>query len=238
MRYQESIISEPDEVVARYARRNVGSRYSFFRPEVWQTMQERQRVMLRLFKRELKWQDVSELNLTEVGCGNGGNLLDFLRFGFAPENLRGIELLPERFVFARKILPTALHLYEGDASSADITDSSQDVVFQSVVFSSLLDDAFQKKLANRMWQWVKPGGGVLWYDFVYNNPSNPDVRGVPIRRVRELFPEGDLISRRVTLAPPISRIVCRVNPHMYHMFNAIPWARTHVLCWIGKPKVN
>jgi hypothetical protein len=108
------------------------------------------------------------------------------------------------------------------------------VVLQSLVFSSILDDAFQAALARRMWQLVRPGGGVLWYDFVYDNPANPDVRGVPVRRVRELFPEAAIVIRRVTLAPPISRRVCRIHPAAYGVFNALPFLRTHVLCWLSK----
>ena len=76
---------------------------------------------------------------------------------------------------------------------------------------------------------------MLWYDFTVNNPRNPDVRGVPLARVRELFPHGHITTRRVTLAPPISRLVCRVHPAAYGLFNALPWLRTHVLCWIAKP---
>ncbi len=26
-------------------------------------------------------------------------------------------------------------------------------------------------LLDRMWRWVKPGGGVLWYDFTFDNPK-------------------------------------------------------------------
>jgi SAM-dependent methyltransferase len=227
-------VQESQAIVERYARRNVGDRYSILRAEVWQGMQERQREILRVFGCVLGCSDLSNLRLIEVGCGAGGNLLEFLRFGFAPQNLCGIELLPERAAVARKCLPEAVALYEGDANSADIAPNSQDVVFQSVVFSSLLDNGFQEQLANRMWEWAKPGGGVLWYDFIFNNPSNPDVRGVPVKRVRELFPDGEMIIRRVTLAPPISRRVCRLHPNAYHLFNLIPWLRTHVLCWIGK----
>jgi len=103
------------------------------------------------------------------------------------------------------------------------------------VFSSLLDDRFQQALADRMWSWLRPGGGVLWYDFVVGNPSNPDVRGVPVRRLKALFPLGRFTIRRVTLAPPIARAVCRVHPSLYHVFNALPLLRTHVLAWIEKP---
>jgi hypothetical protein len=73
---------------------------------------------------------------------------------------------------------------------------------------------------------------VLWSDFTYNNPNNPDVRGVPVNRIRELFPNGKLMVRRVTLAPPIARRVCRIHPALYSLFNVFPFLRTHVLCWI------
>jgi hypothetical protein len=71
-------------------------------------------------------------------------------------------------------------------------------------------------------------------DDIYSNPSNPDVRGVPVRRVRELFPQGHFTVRGVTLAPPIARRVCRIHPHLYSVFSALPFLRTHVLCWIQK----
>jgi hypothetical protein len=87
-----------------------------------------------------------------------------------------------------------------------------------------------------MWSWVKPGGGVLWYDFTVDNPRNPDVRGVPLTRVRELFPEGDLRAQRVTLAPPLARAVVRVHPALYTLFNCVPLLRTHVLAWTAKPE--
>ena len=224
-------------VAERYARRQSGSLYSILRPEVMLSMQEVQRQMLILFGSVCGYTDVDlrRLKLVDVGCGYGGHLVDFLRLGFAPENLYGIELLAERAAWARTRLPEAVVVHEGDASSAALAPASQDVVFQSVVFSSLLDDDFQAELAARMWSWVRPGGGILWYDFVYGNPANRDVRGVPVRRVQALFPQGHLTVRRVTLAPPLSRRVCRLHPAAYHLLNLLPFLRTHVLCWIRKP---
>ena len=75
---------------------------------------------------------------------------------------------------------------------------------------------------------------MLWYDFTVDNPRNADVRGVPLARVRALFPRGQLTARRVTLAPPIARAVCRVHPALYTACNALPLLRTHLLCWIAK----
>jgi len=226
---------ELQAVAERYARRPaLDDRYHPLRPDVWQSLQERQRAMLRLF-RTLELVDLSALRLLEVGCGAGGNLLELLRLGFAPEHLAGIDLLSERVARARRVLPAAVRLEAGDAITAPVPDASLDVVYVSTVFSSLLDDGTQQRLADAMWRWLRPGGGVLWYDFAFDNPRNADVRGVPLKRVRELFAQGTLRARRVTLAPPLARAVCRLHPAAYHVFNAVPLLRTHVLAWIAKP---
>ena len=228
---------ESDAVAERYARRAATDRYSMLRPDVWQTVQERQRAMLRLFAR-LGFADLSTLRLLEVGCGSGANLQELLRLGFAPQQLSGAELLPERIAQARAGLPASIALFEGDATQLDLAPASFDIVFVSTVFSSLLDAAFQQRLADTMWRWVKPGGGVLWYDFTVNNPRNADVRGVPLGRVRALFPQGRLQHERATLAPPIARAVTRVHPALYTLFNTVPLLRTHVLAWIAKPQAH
>ena len=123
----------------------------------------------------------------------------------------------------------------GDATAILSASASFDIVLQSTVFSSLLDDAFQQRLADAMWTAVKPGGGVLWYDFTVDNPRNPDVRGVPMHRIQALFPAARVQSWRITLAPPIARAVTRVHPALYTLCNALPVLRTHVLCWLAKP---
>lgn len=227
---------EAEAVLRRYAQRAGDGRYVAQLPEVYLAMQERQRAMLRLWRGELGLEDLGTVKLVEVGCGTGANLLEFLRLGFQPKNLTGIELLPERVARAREVLPAALAVHEGDATRAVVAPQSTDVVFQSLVFSSLLDDDFQAELARKMWSWIRPGGGVLWYDFIYDNPANADVRGVPVRRVRQLFPEAHAVIRRITLAPPISRRICRVHPLAYGIFNSIPFLRTHVLCWLTKTR--
>ena len=229
--------ADPDEaraIAERYARRGGLGRYSWLQPDVWMTLQERQRAMLGLFRQQ-GLTDLASLRVLEVGCGAGGNLLELLRLGFAPQHLAGAELLPERLAQARHLLPPAVRLWAGDASALDIPAASQQIVLQSTVFSSLLDDAFQQRLASAMWRWVAPGGGVLWYDFTVNNPRNRDVRGVPLARVRALFPQALVTARRITLAPPIARAACRLHPGLYPLLNALPLLRTHQLVWLRKP---
>ena len=221
-------------MAARYARRSAPERYSMLQPHVWQSLQERQRAMLALFVRA-GWTTLANKNAVEVGCGAGGNLLELLRLGFMPERLTGIELLPDRAAHARHVLPAALRLIEGDATVAAIEPGSQQLVLQSTVFSSLLDDATRVSLAAAIWRWLVPGGAVMWYDLRVDNPRNPDVRGVPLTELRSLFAQAHITARRVTLAPPLARALCRLHPGLYPVANALPLLRTHVLVWLGKP---
>lgn len=225
-------MSELDAIAERYARRPINDRYSLLRPEVWQMLQERQRALLRVLAKRPG--GVADWRLTEVGCGAGGNLLELLRTGLLPGHLSGIELLPERYATARALLPDTVRLLLGNAAEADIAAGSQDLLLQSTVFSSILSDEVQSDVAAAMWRWLKPGGALLWYDFIVDNPRNPDVRGVPLKRVRELFPDARIKWQRLTLAPPLARLVCRLHPSAYSLFNSIPWLRTHVLAVIEK----
>jgi SAM-dependent methyltransferase len=196
--------------------------------------QERTRALIA-WVNECSISPLERRTVLEIGCGTGVNLLQFLSFGFPPENLVGNELLEDRIAVARKRLPAALALHSGDAVGLRLPPESFDIVFQSTVFTSVLDPTFKRSLAEKMWSLARPGGGVLWYDFMFNNPRNPDVRGIPRAEIDNLFPVRAAWVRRITLAPPIARAVTRLHPSLYTLVNLVPWLRTHCLCWIPKP---
>lgn len=232
------MLKEIDNIKARYARRKQlrgPNLYSLLSSCGYMAHQERVLTIVKCIG-YARLDPINDKKVLEVGCGGGANLLQFLLMGFSPDNMTGVELLEERAVAARKILPSSVKILCGDAAEIDLQGEKFDILLQSTVFTSLLDDEFQKKLAKRMWDLVKPGGGILWYDFIYNNPKNPDVRGVPVKRIKKLFPEAKMKVWSVTLAPPISRLVTRIHPSLYTILNFFPFLRTHVLCWIGKEK--
>ena len=230
---------EPAAVQARYARRDAvadARHYSLYASaSALQAQQERLRTWVQLWRAH-GWQSLAGLHITEVGCGSGGNLHDLVRLGAEPQRLQGLELLTERATLARITLPAALAVHAGDAASAAVPPGSQQAVLAFTLFSSLLDASFRATLAQQMWQWVAPGGGVLVYDFVVNNPRNPDVQGVPLAEVQWLFPQARLHSRRITLAPPLARRLPRslIAP----CAALLPFLRTHRLTWAVKPAPN
>lgn len=227
-------MTEIDRVRERYERRReVDETYDNLAPDHYLAGQAKDRALLH-WMRTCHIAPLRERRLLDIGCGSGGDLLGFIRMGLEPSNLVGYELLEERVDDARHRLPGAVRIECGDALEVPEQEASFDVVYQSLVFTSLLDDGYQQRLADRMCSLVKPGGGILWFDFVYNNPRNRDVRGVPVKRIGELFGGRELRTWRVELAPPLARQVVRLHPKLYTAFNAVPLLRTHVLCWIRK----
>lgn len=227
---------ESEEIVRRYERRkkiHEDILYSPLRASTFMSEQEKERSLIKLFKTE-KLEPLGNKRLLEIGCGNGLNLLQFIRLGFNPSNLFANDILPESISQTKLRLPSQVTIIEGDILEKDFSDEYFEIVFQSMVFSSILDYSFKKNLALKMWNWTKRGGGILWYDFIYNNPRNKDVEGVPMKQVKELFPEGKFRICKITLAPPISRFVCKFHPSLYYLFTTLRVLRTHVLCFIRK----
>jgi len=218
-----------------YARRQKDpqSRYSFLNPSHALLIQERDSELLSMLSR-CGVESLEGKRILEIGCGTGYLLRAFLQWGALPENVFGIDLLQERIEHARKLCPHGVSLECGNAAALDFPDASFDLVMQSVVFSSILDSEMRQQVAGEMLRVLKPGSFALWYDFFFDNPRNLDVRGIRSSEIRNLFPGCQIYLRRITLAPPIGRLVGHYSPLVYMLLSRSKILCTHYLGLIKK----
>jgi ubiquinone/menaquinone biosynthesis C-methylase UbiE len=195
-----------DRLCVYYAdreRRLAGSDlYSFLNPAHMFLIQQRQRAVVKLLLRH-SLNPLGNRQILELGCGQGGVLLEYLSYGAAPERLHGVDLLPGRVMEAHARLPH-LALTCADGQHLPYKSGAFDLVLQYTVFSSVLDDAIKVNLACEMLRVLKLDGLILWYDF-WLNPINPQTKGIHPREVNALFPNCHCEFHRITLAPPIAR---------------------------------
>jgi ubiquinone/menaquinone biosynthesis C-methylase UbiE len=191
-------------------------------------MQSLEREMLAVLDPN-RGRPLASLRILEVGCGTGYWLRQFVKWGANPENVVGIDLLPDRVADAKRLCPEAVTVRCGSAARLEFDDQSFDVVFQSLVFTSVRDAAMKQQIASEMVRVTRKQGFILWYDFFLNNPRNPDVRGVGRREMRELFPQCSISLKRVGLAPPLFRAIAPRSWFLCAALEKIPLLRTHYL---------
>lgn len=170
----------------------------------------------------------------EVGCGEGGLLPDLLGWRLAADDLHGVDLDGARLAVARRRLP-GCHFHEADAAALPFPDGSFDLVIASTVFSSILEPRLQQAVAAEIARVLRPGGAYLHYDLAVDSPRNKNVRGLPARRLAELFPGLAGKVRRVTLAPPLCRALLPRFLPLAALLEALPFLRSHLLAVLLKP---
>ncbi|MCK5843794.1 MAG: class I SAM-dependent methyltransferase [Victivallales bacterium] len=213
----------------------IESKYSPLDKAAFFMMQRRQREIRGILENSLAERleyDLSTVKLLEVGCGNAQWLTEFQMFGLRSANLAGIELSAERAESAETRMPEA-DIRSGDAAALPWPNESFDIVFQSTVFTSILDLEKRAKVAEEMKRVCKKDGFILWYDFAFDSPSNPNVKGVPKCEIRGLFAPWLCEIKKVTLAPPIAR---RIVPFCWILAEKLetffPFLRTHLIAKI------
>ncbi|MEW6297941.1 MAG: class I SAM-dependent methyltransferase [Thermodesulfobacteriota bacterium] len=177
---------------------------------------------------------IGHKKILEIGCGTGYWLRELIKWGGQPENITGIDLLPDRVAKAQQLCPEAVRIQCGSAANLPFPDAVFDLVLQSTVFTSVLDMNLKKRIAAEMFRVVKGDGLIVWYDYHINNPSNPDVQGVKKREIHQLFPGCQIELSRVTLAPPLVRLFAPYSWLVCYLLSKIPWLCTHYLGVIRK----
>ncbi len=221
------------KVYAERARRMPAGYYSPFHPGNVFLTQGRERAMRRLLV-DAGCTDLAAMRILDVGCGYGGDLRHMLDLGASPENLFGVDLLPERLERARELAPH-LNFQLADGQQLPFADESLDLVMQATAFSSIVDPGVRRQVAREIARVLRPGGLVLWYDMRVTDPRNPDLVPMTAAEIRDLFPEFDLTLRSVTLIPPLARRLARGSWGLCALLEALPFLRSHLIGIFRKP---
>jgi SAM-dependent methyltransferase len=228
-------MNEVERIKKAYERRKTGDKgrlYSYFNQGHLYIIHQREKGLIDSLK-QLRLTDLSDRKILDIGCGSGGVLREFVKYGANPKNLYGIDLLEERIEKARELNPS-IDFRCGDASNLPYEDHFFDIVMQFTVFTSILDSGMKEGIASEMLRLLKADGTIIWYDYYVNNPWNADVKGVKKKEIQELFPNCALSLKRVTLAPPIVRALVPVSTLLCLMLEKIPFLRTHYLGMIRR----
>ncbi|MPZ22588.1 MAG: methyltransferase domain-containing protein [Dehalococcoidia bacterium] len=165
--------------------------------------------------------------ILEVGCGDGRVLGTLRQLGALEDGMAGIDLLDERVATASRCLPGA-DLRVGAAFALPWPDAYFDMVVQFTMVSSLLEAAERRATCNEMARVLAPGGAILWYDFIWN-PLNRETHGVTLGELRTLFPRARVEAQRLTLLPPLARVVAPLSSRVCRLLEQVPLLRTHYL---------
>ena len=171
--------------------------------------------------------NLRQARILEMGCGDGGVLAEFLTFGASPENLFGIDLLPDRLRDAKHRLPGS-PLVNADGSRLPFPAASFDLILQFTALSSILDPILRRDIARDMLRLLRPTGLILSYDF-WLNPTNRQTHGLRPREIRELFPNCRIAFHRITLAPPIARRLVSLSWGLCYFLESLTIFNTHYL---------
>ena len=224
-----------DAMAARYARRGAPERYSMLQPDVWQSVQERQRAMLGLFA-QAGWTD-----LVDKRAARGRLRRRRQPAGAAAPGLRARAADRHRTA-ARARGAGAARAADGAAPDRRRCDARrrsvpgiQDSCSQSTVFTSLLDDATTQRPGRRDVALAGAGRRGAVVRLHRQQPAQP-------RRARRA---AGASARAVPAGPHHGAArdagaaagacgVSRSTRALYPLLNAMPLLRTHVLAWVDQ----
>jgi len=214
----------------------VQAKWSQANPGNQAIVQERTHALKQLLQ-TVGFLPLTNYRILDVGCGSGDVLAGLVPWGALPDNLYGVDLLPDLIAAAKQRFPE-FHLQHGNAEQLDFQDASFDLVLLFTVFSSILDERMAYNVAREVRRVLRSGGAIAWYDFRYRNPWNFHTRPMTKRRVCQFFPDFETRLCTITLLPPLARRLGLLTHVLYPLLAAIPLLQTHYMGLLIKPRWN
>jgi ubiquinone/menaquinone biosynthesis C-methylase UbiE len=134
--------------------------------------------------------DLEDKFILDVGCGDGNWLRMLIELGANPQSLTGIDLSEQRLKDA-KDKNALINYIHNQQPSLSCLSLSHDIVMQTVVFSSILDQDLVQHLAQEMERVLKNNGYIIWLDNKKAFP--PRLAGYSQEKVLQLFPNFKLV---------------------------------------------
>jgi len=170
-----------DQILADYSRLEPGQSDS------WNPLSSKYQLGYRLnlfyaLTRALQHVDrpLQDLNVLDLGCGNGRSTRMYLDMGLRPQQLRGLDLRPGAIELASKLNPAI----RWEVHDGGTLPSGHNWLSASTVFSSVTGRESRQAIAARIRESLPPGGYLFYYDLRRANP----------------FAGGDLIDPRLLFA--------------------------------------
>ena len=168
----------------------------------------------------------------DLGCGRGDLLDDLGAAGVSPDQVMGIDLLPDRLGPARA---RGLGAVVASGVALPLPDQSIDLVLAFTLFSSLTDPAVRDAVARELARVLRPGGAVVVYDLRLPNPTNRHLRPLPRSGLTRLFPGWAQDGSTLTVLPPLSRRLAPDPGRRYRRLAAIAALRSHRMTVLRPP---
>jgi ubiquinone/menaquinone biosynthesis C-methylase UbiE len=226
------VVHEPERqrLLAEERRRvsdpRIAAKYNLSAPGVLFAIQQAERSLIEALHTH-HMLPLDDKRILDVGCGSGALLLSLARFGAALRNCFGVDL-HESVLRTSQARNPGLHLVTGDIGQLPFAEGSFDLVTQFTVFTSILDSHTRRVAALEMQRVLRPSGAILWYDFWMPSPWSA-TRPILLREIRALFPGFRLDARRVTLLPPLARVVAARTWIGGLLLEQMPLLRSHYL---------
>ncbi|TXG87808.1 MAG: class I SAM-dependent methyltransferase [Thermomicrobiales bacterium] len=231
----DSTLAEEARIKQAYKKTKPVGYYSFFDPGNLFLVQEREKLLLKRLQQGGRV-PLAGQRLLEIGCGSGHWLREFIKWGIKPGDVTGVDLRSDVLASAAGLCPQGVTLRCSNGSVLDFPDDSFDLVLQSLVFTSVLDQSMKNEMAREMMRVLKKDGLIIWYDFHVDNPWNPNVRGVRKAEIRRLFPGCAIALDRVSLALPVAKRLAPWSWLLCFLLDRLRLFNTHYLGLIQKPQ--
>jgi ubiquinone/menaquinone biosynthesis C-methylase UbiE len=174
------------------------------------------------------------LRVLELGCGNGSLLRSLIAYGATADRLIGIDPAFRRLRRARNTTGAAVAVADG--ALLPYRSEAFDIVFVFTALSSMVDQDVRLHAAHEALRVLRPNGLIVVYDF-WTNPFNASVRPVSPAELRHIFEPHAAEIERVTLAPPIVRLLGGREP-LCRPLARLAFLQTHMLAAVVKRRTD